>query len=86
MSKAWEGGSTRAWRKLRLEILARDNWKCRIRIPEKCTGEATQVHHTLGRKVTGDDPAHLESACAPCNRAVGEPGKRTIRPEPRTTW
>lgn len=30
MSRAWSGGSTRAWRELRLWVLNRDGWRCRM--------------------------------------------------------
>lgn len=65
---------TRAWRKLRLQILERDRWTCQIRGP-RCLEKATQVHHTLGVKVSGVlcDPGLLLSACKPCNAAIGEP-------------
>jgi len=87
MSRSWAGGSTRAWRRLRIRILYRDGYACRLRIPGVCTGLATHVHHTLGREVTGDDPAHLVAACAPCNLATGDPSKTPDPPpRPRTRW
>jgi hypothetical protein len=30
VSRAWAGGSTRAWRRLRSYVLARDGWRCRM--------------------------------------------------------
>lgn len=91
VSRNWGGGSTTAWRALRLDILARDGFECQIRIPgewttrkgevRKCLGTATQVHHTLGRGVTGDDSRYLIASCAPCNLAIGDPAKRS-EPEP----
>lgn len=75
MSKAWKGGSTTAWRKVRLVVLARDQYRCRLALPGVCTGLATQVHHVLG-KASGDDPAHLVSSCRGCNLKVGDPLKR----------
>jgi 5-methylcytosine-specific restriction endonuclease McrA len=84
--RSWEGGSTRAWRKLRAAILERDNEQCQLRIEGVCTGHATHVHHTLGKTVTGDDPRYLVAACADCNLKTGEPGKHDPQPQPRTRW
>lgn len=79
MSHNWQGGSTRAWRKLRAQVLARDGYRCRLNL-DGCLGAAElQVHHTLGRSVSGDDPAYLITACGPCNRAAGDP---TASPDP----
>lgn len=75
MAGGWGKGSTRAWRKVRAMVLQRDNYTCRIRLPRVCTGVADCVHHTLGRAVTGDDPAYLVAACTPCNLAIGQPGR-----------
>jgi 5-methylcytosine-specific restriction endonuclease McrA len=94
MSKNWRNGSTRRWRAVRAEVLARDGYLCQIALPGEwpvwggmahCTGRATQVHHTKGRAVTGDDPAYLVSACRPCNLKVGEP-KVDPAPQPVTEW
>lgn len=79
MSRSWEGGSSSAWKRTRRAILA-DNLehnagRCTLQIRGVCTGAATQVHHTLGRRVTGDDPRYLVAACAACNLHVGDPMK-----------
>lgn len=93
MSRSWVGGSTRAWRRVRAHVLARDGHRCRLRLPGVCTALATHVHHTHGRAVTGDDPDYLVAACAPCNLKIGDPAKprRPERPSdpdprPRTRW
>ena len=97
MSRTWAGGSTRAWRRLRTLVLARDGHQCRAHNdgwcdrstahPHQCTGHATHVHHTHGRTTTGDDPAYLVAACAPCNLAIGNPTKTADPlPAPRTRW
>jgi 5-methylcytosine-specific restriction endonuclease McrA len=84
VSKAWTGGSTRAWRRVRALVLARDGRLCRLQLAG-CTTVATHVHHVRG-KARGDDPAHLVAACAGCNLKVGDP--TTYDPEPRsvTKW
>jgi len=84
MSKAWAGGSTRAWRRIRARRLAMDGRRCQLRIPG-CTTIATEVHHTLG-KSNGDDITHLVSACVNCNRKAGDPTGRDPKPRPRTQW
>lgn len=71
----------RAWGKLRAQILERDGYRCKVVLPDKCTGRAECVHHTLGRWVTGDDPRYLVAACNACNLAIGDPRKRPD-PEP----
>lgn len=86
MSKAWAGGSTRAWRIKRAQILLRDGYRCRLRIAGVCTSAADCVHHTLGKGVS-DDPAHLVAACTACNVHIGQPSKATDpSPQPRTQW
>ena len=82
------GGSTRAWRKTRTQVLERDHYQCQLQLAG-CTTHATQVHHTLGRQTTGDDPTYLTAACQPCNLKIGDPTAATAqdpRPEPRTQW
>lgn len=87
MSRTWRKGSTRAWRKLRLTILQRDGYRCRIQIPGKCVRTATHVHHTQGRQATGDDPRYLVAACKPCNLHLGNPNKQPDPPhKPITQW
>ena len=83
MSKGWEGGSTRRWRKLRRFVLSRAGYRCQLQLPGVCIGEAPlrarpgvpagHAHHTLGRSVSGDNPQHIVAACAPCNLAAGQP-------------
>lgn len=85
MSKAWTGGSTRAWRKIRHHVLTRDANRCQLRLPG-CTVVATDAHHTRPRSVVGDNPAHLVAACASCNARVGDPGRLDPAPTPRTRW
>lgn len=88
MSKAWEGGSSASWRKLRKQILDRDGHKCRLRIEGICTDRATCVHHTVGKGVTGDDPRYLVASCRlrECNLHIGNPERYDPEPEHRTSW
>lgn len=85
MSRNWAKGSTRAWRRTRAAVLARDGGLCQLQLAG-CTTHADCVHHTLGRGVTGDDPAHLVASCTHCNGKVGDP---TRVPDPKhkpTRW
>ena len=84
MSKGWEGGSTRAWRRTRLAVLKRDRYRCQLKL-QGCTTMAHHVHHTKG-KAMGDDPAHLVAACAACNLKVGDPTKTDPAPIPWSGW
>lgn len=87
MSSSWAKGSSRGWRRTRAAVLARDSYTCQVRRPGVCTTTATHVHHTVGRSITGDDPAYLVAACAPCNLAVGDPTTQPDpEPRPSTRW
>ena len=78
----WDGrGSTRAWRRIRAQVLARDGYVCQLRLPGVCTIHATCVHHTIGKAVSGDDPRYLVASCQPCNGRIGDPQ----RPQRRRT-
>ena len=59
-----------AWRNVRAEVLERDGYACRIRLP-KCTGMATQVDHIVAIVDGGDwyEPSNLRASCAYCNAA-----------------
>jgi 5-methylcytosine-specific restriction endonuclease McrA len=82
----WAGGSTRAWRRTRARVLARDGYRCRLRL-EGCTGQAECVHHVHGRGVTGDDERFLVASCTNCNLRVGDPTKnREPNPKKVTRW
>lgn len=95
-SKRWAKGSSAAWRAVRLVVLERDQWRCRIKLPgqwvtrygmtRECLGRADQVHHTRPREIVGDDPRYLMAACAPCNRKVGDPGAGDPGHRSMTQW
>jgi 5-methylcytosine-specific restriction endonuclease McrA len=84
VSRAWDGGSTRAWRRIRAQVLIRDGNVCQIRLPG-CTETAEHVHHTMGRAATGDDERFLAAACAHCNLQLGAPNTDP-EPLPRSRW
>ena len=46
--------------------------QCRVNV-ELSGPNAGHAHHTLGRSVTGDDPASIVTACQPCNHHIGDP-------------
>lgn len=93
--EGWGSGSTREWRRIRAQVLARDSHRCQLAIAGTCKTKADCVHHLYGKAVTGDNPRYLVAACTPCNLRVGDPqrGDSTGRgkhhdppPTPRTKW
>jgi 5-methylcytosine-specific restriction endonuclease McrA len=54
-----------AYRKLRIDVLERDGWRC-----QNCgTSEHLQVHHIRSRSALGDDATeNLITLCAACHR------------------
>lgn len=60
--------------------------RCTLGIKDVCAGQATEVHHTLGRDVSGDDPRYLVASCGACNRQIGEPRKHNPQPKIRSRW
>lgn len=87
---AWDRGSDTRWRRVRAGVLrsnrAENQGRCVLAIPGVCTGVATQVHHTKGREVTGDDPKFLVASCRECNLKVGKPGKTSPEPKKISNW
>ena len=53
-----------SWRKLRTEILIRDNWTCRM-----CGEAATEVHHLTYARLGREKPEDLVASCFDCNQA-----------------
>lgn len=73
MSKAWAGGSTRAWRNLRVQVFETKGRRCVLHLDGVCTRTATTVHHVVPKARGGaDELSNLVPACAPCNLAVGD--------------
>ena len=60
---------TRAWRKLRHEVLERDGYECQQRGPN-CIGYASEVDHDDNIAAGGAelDPANARAICEPCHR------------------
>ncbi|WP_082966820.1 HNH endonuclease [Mycobacterium sp. 852002-51163_SCH5372311] len=60
--------STRAWKRLRRQVLERDRYQCQTRGPY-CTGHATQVDHIINTAAGGPplDPNNCQAICQPCN-------------------
>jgi 5-methylcytosine-specific restriction endonuclease McrA len=72
-------GSTRAWRRLRLQALQRDRFRC-----VGCGREASEVDHVIERECGGADAlANLRSLCSACHAArhgaVSAPPRRLTR-------
>ncbi len=65
-------GSTYRWRKLRKEILIRDEFRCLY-----CGGAATHIDHVTPLDKGGtDEPDNLVAACAACNLRKGTKNAR----------
>lgn len=64
----WQS-STR-WQQVRLLVLERDEYRCRIR-GERCEGTATDADHIIPWEDGGAkfDPANLRASCGWCNRS-----------------
>lgn len=62
--------NNRRWKRVRLEILERDQHQCRIQLPG-CRLMATEVDHIVDWRYGGAkyDPENLRAACKPCNVA-----------------
>lgn len=56
------------WARVRLEILERDGYRCRVCGP-KCKGKATEVDHIIPTADGGPmfDPSNLRASCDWCN-------------------
>ena len=59
---------TTAYKKVRLKVLARDNYTCRY-----CQGHADTVDHLIALKNGGDplDESNMTAACRRCNSSKG---------------
>jgi 5-methylcytosine-specific restriction protein A len=79
MSRSWAGGSSPAWRALRLTVLDRDRWQCQIR-RAGCTQSATEVDHIEPIAEGGArwDPANLRASCKTCNAGRGSETKARL--------
>lgn len=73
MSRAWAGGSTRAWRRTRRAVLVRDEYRCQVPTSTgKCGAYANQAGHVVARVDGGtDDLRNLRAECAQHNQADG---------------
>lgn len=61
-----EGGSTRQWRNLRREIIARDNGKCKL-----CGKGGSVVDHIKPRSRGGtDSKSNLRLICKTCDKRL----------------
>ncbi len=64
--------SDREWRRIRLLVLARDDYRCQLR-GRRCTGDATAVDHIIPLSKGGSrlDPRNLRASCSWCNTSRG---------------
>lgn len=66
------------WKKVRLKVLERDDYRCMIRA-SGCTQEANEVDHILPVSMGGDwyDEANLRASCSRCNNGRNVKHKTT---------
>lgn len=63
----WAGGSSRAWRRIRLAVLERDGWRCQVPVAHRAPSGLVLLP---GHDLTSDDPR------APTHATVGHLDKR----------
>lgn len=87
MSQHWREGSRGAdWKRVRLLVLERDGYRCRLQLPG-CTTVASHAHHTRSRSMVGDDPRYIVASCPHCNQSLGDPTRvPDTRPRRHTRW
>lgn len=92
MSALTPRGSTRRWRRIRLLVLDRDGWRCRLPVKggtdanggAECGAYATHVDHVLPRAQGGsDEPGNLRAACSSCNLRAGSGRQGAVDRRPR---
>lgn len=68
------------WRRIRLEVLERDGWRCQI-IGPKCKHIADQVDHIVAIENGGSwwDKSNLRASCGPCNNGRSKGHERWRR-------
>ena len=81
----WVGSDRRArlpvdWSRLRVRLLRRDRYTCRIAGP-RCTGRATEVDHV--DRHGNDDDANLQAVCRACHPAKSGREGNAARPSRR---
>lgn len=101
MSQAWAKGSTRAWRQLRVWVLDRDGWRCRMLDDDGHTcgrqlrPKAADPRHRatvqhLDALADGNpllpDPSRLVAACATHNSQEAARMTNAKRSEPVRGW
>lgn len=75
----YERGYDADWRRVRVIVLGRDDYRCQLRLTG-CTGLATTADHIVPLSAGGErlDLRNLQAACSHCNTAKG--GRNHHRP------
>lgn len=61
---------TREWKQMRMAVLKRDHFRCKLALPG-CEGKASTAHHLIERNAGGaDHPFNLISACRACHNRI----------------
>ena len=72
--KSWSnrkgsGRGGRPWRRLREQVMNRDNWVCQVCLENGRVTPATQVDHIIPKSRGGSDsPSNLRAICGPCHK------------------
>lgn len=75
-----------SWRRLRLQVLKRDNYQCQVRLAG-CTVVATSVDHIYPVHLCpelGLEPFNCRSACVHCNSVLGARYGNSLRANSQT--
>lgn len=79
-SAAWSKGSSRAWRRLRAAVLARDRYRCRRCGQGASPGHELEAHHVIPRALGGrDHTANLVTLGRSCHDAADAEARREAR-------
>lgn len=85
MSKAWQR-QPRGWQVVRLQVLARDGYRCQLRW-DGCKVVADAVDHIVPRGRGGTDELdNLRAACTWCNSRRGQGRGPDPAPDRRSLW
>jgi 5-methylcytosine-specific restriction endonuclease McrA len=80
-TSSWSSLNPRTRARLRLAVLARDEFVCQLRL-EGCVLVATHADHVNRRETHGDGLDNLQAACKPCNLKKGQPKQADPKHDP----
>jgi len=87
MARVSDPRATRAWRKLRDQVVLEEPW-CWLRLPV-CTGRSQTADHVLTVKARPDlalDRTNLRGACYKCNNSRKDTPIEQLHTQPAKAW